>query len=1138
MSASTSAAPLGNGLTLPVGNGHGKLNGSSPVKKPLADSDSDLSEEEDSAPLAKRPRTYGKVNGNGNGNGNGLAVKPPPSDDGSSDDDDAPLAKSNGVKKEAPSDDGDDSDDSDAPLTSVVASAPPSTMAGSDDEGDDSDAPLTASVRGKRSSGSDDDDDDDDEDDEEEEEEDDDDGDDADTDAGSAMGKVAKAAKKVKSKIKAKLQKKGGSRKTHEAGNGEQKWTTLVHNGPRFAEPYTPLPKDVTLKYDGQPVVLPPESEEVAMFYAVKLETQHAKNPIFNKNFFDDFKGYLKKYPPRNGLKIQSFDKLDFRDMYNHWRGIKDAEAAAKKAKAPSQRKRELEERKAQEKEWRTCWVDGAEQSIGNFNIEPPGLFLGRGAHPKAGKVKRRTMPEDVTINHSANQPAPKPPFGKWGEVVEKKDVTWLAFWKEPLNGNYKYVFLDAASEWKASSDKTKFQKARKLDECVVQIRRDVDRNLKSKSRQERQIATIVWLIDNFSLRAGNEKGEDEAETYGVCSLRCEHARMKPPHTLHLEFLGKDSMKFEEDLTITNPDVYKNLCMFLQTSGQKDRKGQFVRKKPSDPIFCAPYEVDTVPAKLQPIAPDSVNRFLSQYMPGLSAKVFRTYNASTTFQGLLDQTEEWLRSRPKPQEREINVNNLKIAYNEANRQVAILCNHQRTVNPVAMGKIVERAHDKMFALRYDIHKEQQKLLTFHTKAEVKKDLGAKQAEKVLAALNLDPERIRQHEESLIQAKKLRLQSAYTKQQAELDWQLSQQGFKDEGEGEGSSGSNGAAAKPKPKAKSKKALEAEAAIKASIRNFKEKSQFDAEEKELDKMLKDLEKERKTNKSLAPSANIGSCARKIASKYEAIKKAEAELTDKTNMSDVSLTTSKMNYIDPRITSAWLKYWDERLIDLGVATPPAAKKRAAVKKEEEDDDDDKGKARGKGKGKATKATATKGKKDAKPAKGAAKGRKVKKEEEEEDDDDDAAAIADSDRLDLRLKVLSVSQYFPTTLQKKFRWASVGDDGRPITKKWTFVPNARSKMRQLASADRKGDQPSTGSMAAMTDENPAGAGQPDPTSTKNKVTAGRGQKRKEPPTGAATAAAPAKRGRAKKPAIKAESEDEDDDDSDDDMPLAASKS
>lgn len=45
--------------------------------------------------------------------------------------------------------------------------------------------------------------------------------------------------------------------------------------------------------------------------------------------------------------------------------------------------------------------VDGRRERVGNFRMELPGLFRGRGDHPKAGMVKRRIVPEDVTLNLS-----------------------------------------------------------------------------------------------------------------------------------------------------------------------------------------------------------------------------------------------------------------------------------------------------------------------------------------------------------------------------------------------------------------------------------------------------------------------------------------------------------------------------------------------------------------------------------------------------------------------------------------------------------------------------------------------------------------------------------------------------------------
>ncbi len=39
---------------------------------------------------------------------------------------------------------------------------------------------------------------------------------------------------------------------------------------------------------------------------------------------------------------------------------------------------------------------------VGNFRVEPPGLFRGRGDHPKMGKLKARIFPRDITINIGA----------------------------------------------------------------------------------------------------------------------------------------------------------------------------------------------------------------------------------------------------------------------------------------------------------------------------------------------------------------------------------------------------------------------------------------------------------------------------------------------------------------------------------------------------------------------------------------------------------------------------------------------------------------------------------------------------------------------------------------------------------------
>lgn len=62
-----------------------------------------------------------------------------------------------------------------------------------------------------------------------------------------------------------------------------------------------------------------------------------------------------------------------------------------------------------------------------------------------------------------------------------------------------------------------------------------------------------------------------------------------------------------------------------------------------------------------------MNKHLNDLMEGLTAKVFRTYNASWTLQQQLDELTN----------ADDSVAEKILSYNRANRAVAILCNHQR-----------------------------------------------------------------------------------------------------------------------------------------------------------------------------------------------------------------------------------------------------------------------------------------------------------------------------------------------------------------------------------------------------------------------------------------------------------------------------
>lgn len=164
----------------------------------------------------------------------------------------------------------------------------------------------------------------------------------------------------------------------------------------------------------------------------------------------------------------------------------------------------------------------------------------------------------------------PPPPGHQWGDVIHDQTATWLASWKENVNGTIKYVFLAHTSTWKGQSDMSKFDKARELKTYVDKIRKNYMAELKNPKREIQQRATAMYLIDRLALRAGNEKGEDEADTVGCCSLRYEHIELEPDNTLHFDFLGKDSIRYQNSVKV-DPQVYKNIKTFKKENGPDNK---------------------------------------------------------------------------------------------------------------------------------------------------------------------------------------------------------------------------------------------------------------------------------------------------------------------------------------------------------------------------------------------------------------------------------------------------------------------------------------------------------------------------------------------------------------------------------------
>lgn len=511
-------------------------------------------------------------------------------------------------------------------------------------------------------------------------------------------------------------------------GDGTNKWETLEHNGVVFPPPYEPLPKHVRLKYDGVPVKLHPDAEEVAGFFGGMLNSTHnVENPTFQKNFFNDFKEILKKTggaTDRNGEKIaiKEFSKCDFKPIFEYY----DAQREAKKALPAAEKKALKAEKDKAEAAYMYCTWDGKKQKVGNFRVEPPGLFRGRGEHPKTGHVKTRVQPEQITINIGKEATVPVPPEGhKWKEIKHDKQGTWLAMWQENINGNYKYVMLAANSDIKGQSDYKKFEKARELKKHIDRIRKDYRKDLKSELMADRQKATAMYLIDQFALRAGNEKGDDEADTVGCCSLKYEHITLRAPSTVIFDFLGKDSIRFHEEFEV-DPQVFKNLKIFKKSP-----------KSEGDDIF-------------DRLTTTQLNAHLKNYMPGLTAKVFRTYNASFTMSRLLTEMKSEGTIPEKIKD-----------YNDANRKVAILCNHKRTVAAGHAGQM-EKLGDRLKGLKYQQWRLKQMMIDIDPK--IKKKRGAQYFE---LPDDIDEAWILEHQAYLVEEQKTKITKKFEKENEKL-----------------------------------------------------------------------------------------------------------------------------------------------------------------------------------------------------------------------------------------------------------------------------------------------------------------------------------------------------------------------------------
>ena len=491
------------------------------------------------------------------------------------------------------------------------------------------------------------------------------------------------------------------------------KWKTLQHNGILFPPAYET--QGVKIKIKGESVDLDLNQEEMIYQWAKKKDTPYAQDKVFQKNFTADFAKTL-----NSKFKKIAYKDIDFSNAYKVVDKEKDLKNMMTKEEKKSLAVKRKELRENLKTKYGIAIMDGKEVEVGNYMAEPPGIFIGRGEHPIRGKWKSRVSAKDVTLNLGKEA---KVPEGEWGKIIHDKNSMWLASWMDFLTQKRKYVWLADSSGLKQDRDKAKYEKAVKLAKEIDKIKDRIVKDMKSKEPKISRIATACYLIYRTSMRVGDEKDPDEADTVGATTLRKEHIKITAD-AIEFDFLGKDSVRWQETIIVEGHDK----------QFQKNLKKLIEKKNPKDEIF-------------NDITSRHVNAYYSSIVKGLTAKVFRTYLATAVVKNYLAEHDN-IKGKTA---------NEKLYHAKmANLEAAKMCNHKRTI-PKTFDQVLEKKRDTIKNAEKDQpSKKTQETLKKVESSQPKTETQKKNKEKRIKTLNEQIKKQKQKHRERVEKLKLQI----------------------------------------------------------------------------------------------------------------------------------------------------------------------------------------------------------------------------------------------------------------------------------------------------------------------------------------------------------------------------------------------
>jgi DNA topoisomerase-1 len=220
-------------------------------------------------------------------------------------------------------------------------------------------------------------------------------------------------------------------------------------------------------------------------------------------------------------------------------------------------------------------------------------------------------------LDYIASLPAIPPAYNDVVIFYEKSPK--IIFQGYDIKGKLQQIY---SPEWRKKADKAKFKAliefGRKLPMINMKILDSIKSPLKTK---DKLISLIIRIITLCGFRIGHIKYHQLHGSIGLTTLMKKHIKIKSPHEMHINFLGKKGMN--NDCVITDTLLINEIKKIIDTLN------------PNDFVFT--YSIGDKKSGIEEVAITAidVNNWLGAFNKDFTSKYFRTFAVNTLFIDLM-----------------------------------------------------------------------------------------------------------------------------------------------------------------------------------------------------------------------------------------------------------------------------------------------------------------------------------------------------------------------------------------------------------------------------------------------------------------------------------------------------------------------